>query len=213
MARSEDRRHGNTGIEHSTHTRLGQRNAQRRANLLCSAAQRAWRVNMASSGSSQQWVMTATHPQQEPDHPACVEPHRQAEALADGLRHNLACGAAESARANERSAPCSEEVAPKMRTMVTEIKMAPTGLVSWSRNRGSVWRSDAQQGPGVSTHVRRSDDLACARPHLHGGRIHQQQRHQRQLSGRHHRHQHRQLPHAAAQSQPRQPTPPVHSNH
>ena len=68
-------------------------------------------------------------------------------------------------------------IAPKMRTIVTEIRMAPTGLVSWSRNRGSVWRRQAP-ARASSQHLQRSDKQASARTHLHGGRIHQQQRHQ-----------------------------------
>ena len=62
-----------------------------------------------------------------------------------------------------------------MRTMVTEIRMAPTGLVSWSRNKGSVWPGGAEQGQSAPW---AQECLASAHTHLHGGRIHQQQRHQ-----------------------------------
>lgn len=76
-----------------------------------------------------------------------------------------------------QSAGCTDTPqahAPKMRTMVTEMRMAPTGLVSLSRKIGSVYaaaREEEDQGRASATAWHGQLRWAC----LHRGRVHQQQ--------------------------------------
>jgi len=86
-----------------------------------------------------------THPEENPDYVSGIESNSQSEALADGLRHNFTwvtspgrSVSAVSAQVTE-SQPAVNTDSPKTSTMVTEMRIAPTGLVSWSKNNGSVY--------------------------------------------------------------------------